>query len=576
MATAIPFPAFAPDLTDLGSESSIDITGCVPRGDGYGPFKDLESFTQALPAGCRGYYFARRGDGSIAVFAGTVTELLLLNNTTFAWGVVSKATYSPLVSTDNWQFRQYNDLVIAVQVNTPPQKYILASGGLFVDLGGSPPAAGGVAIVGFFVMLTNLLSNPRRVQWCDLDSPEQWTAGVGLADFQDLPDGGSTIGVSGGDAYGLVFQDESIRSLTYAPGSAAIFQINRISTQETLFAKYSIINVGDKTLYCSAAGFKMIVGGGQPLAIGKERVDRFFFGDVDRGNLQLVIGASDPTATRAYWAYKSGQGNTGLFDKILCYDWSIGKTGEWSLILMSGEYLASLAKPGLTLEQLDAIAPTPLTVTGAANNGAGLIRLTLSAVSNANFAIAGQNFIVVQNVTGTTEANGSWVVSVIDATHIDLLRDAATSAPSAFVHAYVSGGAIGGSLDALPFSLDSIAKSAVAQLSAFSPLHKLGFFSGQNLEATMETPEQNGEGQMIFTSGLRPMTDCAAAMCSIGWRNNPNATVAYTDEAAIDGMGWAPQLIEARYQRGKLRCPAGATWSYARGLEPDGQGAGER
>lgn len=569
MAKTIEFPEFTPDMEDLGEANTVQILGCVPRADGYGPFKDLESFTQALPAACRGFFFARRSDGSIAVFAGTSTELYLLNNTTFAWAVVSKATYSPLVSTDNWQFAQFNDLVIAVQVNTVPQKYTLASGGLFADLGGSPPAAGRVAIVGFFVMLTKLLSNPRRVQWSDLDAPEQWTAGVGLSDFQDLPDGGSTTAISGGDAFGLVFQDESIRSLTYAPGSAAIFQINRISTQETLFAEYSVINAGDKTFYCGAAGFKMIVAGGAPVAIGKERVDRFFFGDVDRGNLQLVLGAADPTATRVYWPYKSGQGLAGLFDKILCFDWSIGKQGEWSLIPMSGEYMASLAKPGLTLEQLDSIAPTPLNITGAANNGAGLIRLTLNAVSNASFAIAGQNFIVVYDVLGTTEANGTWRVNIIDATHIDLVG-------STFTNAYVSGGHIGGSLDALPFSLDSVSKSAVAQLSAFSSLHKLGFFNGANIEATMETPEQDGEGQMIFTSGLRPITDCAASMCSIGWRNSPNADVAYTDEAAIDDSGWAPQLVEARYQRGKLRCPAGASWSYAKGLQPDGQAAGER
>lgn len=569
MAKTIDFPAFAPDLSDLGQATSLDITGVVPRGDGYGPFKDLQNFSAALPSACRGYFFARRSDGSIAVFAGTQTELYLLDNATFAWNVVSKATYSPLVSTDNWRFAQFNDLVIAVQVNTVPQKYTLSAGGSFADLGGSPPSAGHIAVVGFFVMLTNLLSNPRRVQWSDLGAPQQWTAGVGLSDFQDLPDGGSTLAVSGGDAYGLVFQEESIRSLTYAPGSAAIFQINRISTQETLFAQYSVINAGEKTFYCGAAGFKMVVAGGAPIAIGKERVDRFFFGDVDRLNLQLVIGASDPTATRVYWAYKSGTGGTALFDKILCYDWSIGQHGEWSIIPMSGEFLASLAKPGLTLEQLDALAPTPLNVLGAANNGAGLVRLTLNATSNANFNIAGQNFIVVQGVVGTTEANGSWRVNIIDATHIDLIG-------SSFANAYVSGGAIGGSLDALTFSLDSVPKSFVAQLSAFNSAHKLGFFVGANIEATMETPEQDGEGQMIFTSGLRPITDCVASLCSIGWRNNPNAAIAYTTEAAIDDMGWAPQIIEARYQRGKLRCPAGASWSYARGLQPDSQAAGDR
>src|SRR5882762_5365361 len=126
MAKTKYFPSYEPDLSDLAENGSIDITGVLPRGDGWGPFPDLQSFTQALPANCRGYFFARRSDGSIAVFAGTATELYLLDNSTFAWAVVSKTTYSPLVSTDNWQFAQFNDLVIAVQVNTVPQKFTLS------------------------------------------------------------------------------------------------------------------------------------------------------------------------------------------------------------------------------------------------------------------------------------------------------------------------------------------------------------------------------------------------------------------------------------------------------------------
>ena len=129
------------------------------------------------------------------------------------------------------------------------------------------------------------------------------------------------------------------------------------------------------------------------MPIGKGRVDDFFFKDVDRNNLQLVIGAVDPSGTRVMWAYKSQAGAVGLFDKILVFDWGLGQNGRWSLIPMSGQYLGYLAKPGLTLEGLDAIAPGGLTVLGAANNGSGLIRLHLNATSTPQFNIAGQNFI---------------------------------------------------------------------------------------------------------------------------------------------------------------------------------------
>lgn len=566
----IQIPEWQPDVTDLGTDVSALISGVVPRADGYGPFKALETFTQALASRCRGYFFARRGDGSSAVFAGTSTELYILDNTNLTWTKVSKGggPYSALVATDIWRFAQFNDTVLAVQQNTVAQAFALSSSAAFADLAGSPPQASHVAIVNRFVLLSGLLSNPRRLQWCDLDDITQWTAGVGFADFQDFPDGGSVHGISGGDAYGVVFQDESIRRVTYAPGSATVFDIVRISTQDTLFAQYSVINVGDKTFYCSSQGFKLIEASGLPRAIGKERVDRTFFSDVDTSQLQLMIGSGDPSATRVYWAYKSKAGQADLFDKVLCYDWSIGEIGRWSMLPIRGQFLTYLAKPGLTLEQLDAIAPGALTVLGTADNGSGLIRLELDALSNGPFDIHGQNFIVVQGVTGTTEANGTWKFTIIDATHIDLIG-------SAYANAYVSGGAIGGSLDALPFSLDSVSTAAVARLSAFDENNKLGFFDGDNIEAIIETSEQDLQGQMIYIDAVRPITDCATAMVSIAGRMNASATSTYTDENGLTDAGDSPQSVETRYAKARVRMPAGATWTYIRGVQPRAVTAGD-
>lgn len=567
----INFPEYAPDLSDLGTNVTQAIIGVIPRADGFGPFRSLRPFTESLPDKCRGAFLASRSDGSVALFAGTRNHLYLLNNTDFKWQQVSKDgdPYASLVTTDNWQFEQFNDLVIAVQVNTAPQVFRLSSSNAFVDLGGSPPSASFIAVINRFVVLTGLLSNPRRVQWCDLDSPEVWTAGVGLADFQDLPDGGSCGRVSGGDAYGVVFQDKGvIRTLTYAPGSAVTFQITRISKNDTLYAPYSVINVGEKTFFLSAQGFKRIDPGGAPVQIGKERVDRTFFKDVDTGNLQLVIGAADPNATRVYWGYKSVNGLDGQFDKILCYDWSIGDNGRFTLIPMAGQYISSLAKPGLTLEQLDALAPTQLHVQDAQDNGAGAIRLTLDAVANADFQIAGQNFIVVQGVTGTEEANGTWQVTIVDATHIDLIG-------STYVNAYTGGGAIGGSLDKLPFSLDSISKASLMQLAAFGADGSAGFFDGDNIEAVMETGEQDLEGDMVFIDAVRPLTDSPQALMSLGYRNTARAAVVYSDEQQMEENGDCPALVEARYARARLRIPAGTEWTYARGIQPSAQLAGD-
>lgn len=77
-----------------------------------------------------------------------------------------------------------------------------------------------------------------------------------------------------------------------------------------------------------------------------------------------------------------------------------------------------------------------IVVSGTANNGAGLVRLTVASTST----MATGNTRVVSGVLGTTEANGSWTVTVIDATHVDLQG-------SAYANAYVSSGIISSGID---------------------------------------------------------------------------------------------------------------------------------
>lgn len=74
-------------------------------------------------------------------------------------------------------------------------------------------------------------------------------------------------------------------------------------------------------------------------------------------------------------------------------------------------------------------ANSTVTVNNAVNNGSGLIRITTGA---AHGRTTGDK-IFISGVTGTTEANGGWIVTVIDATTVDLQS-------STFTNTYVSGG----------------------------------------------------------------------------------------------------------------------------------------
>lgn len=552
---------YRPDLDDNLSPFTRTLLNVLPRADGYAPFPSIAQLTASLPGACRGYFYARNADGSVTAFAGTSTRLYRLRNIDFIWVDVSKGgvAYSGLPTSDQWQFCQFNNLMFATQIGAPLQVFDLSSPATFVDALGSPPQARYIAVVGRFLVLSGISNAPYRVQWSGLNNVNastSWDNVTAQSNFQDLAAGGLTRGVAGGES-GLITQDAALRRMTYAPGNPIIFQIDSISEEKGILAPLSLTRSGDRLFWLGTDGLKMMVPGGYPTPIGKDRVDATLLADMDKSSLQLCIGASDPSATRWYLTYKSQAGTAGLFDKMLCYDWALDR---FTPIATSGDYLATLARPGLTLENLDAIAPGALNITGAANNGSGLIRLQMASTAT----LATGQIKAISGVQGTTEANGNWVITVIDATHIDLQG-------STFVNAYVSAGLIGGSLDDLPFSLDDISASALTQLSIFSSNHALGFFSGANLEAVIETPEQaiDTEGHRVFVRGFRPITDAPTLFGSISSRSNLQAVATYSAETALNRFGICPQRRSTRYARARMRIPAATIWTIVKAIEPD-------
>jgi hypothetical protein len=463
--------------------------------------RSFAAATLALPATCRGAFYALKTDGSVQVFAGTSLGLYRLDNTTLGWvpvsrvttvtisaaspGVITRPRTAPLSTTPRcsptpavrcrqrlrparlllrqnrsdrehlhdlrngrrhgdqhcgdrdghafrnlalfgaiierqWQFAQTGNLVFATQANDVLQVYDLSSATAFSNALGSPPQAAYISVVGRFLVLSGLLSLPYRIQWSGLNSFNASTSWDGLtagSDHQDFPDGGIVRGVAGGE-FGTVFQDQAIRRMSYIPGSALIFQIERITQDMGLYAPYSIIRAGSTIYFRAGQGFYKIDPGSVPVQIGRERVDRTFLRDLDSTSLQLFQGAADPRGTLIYWAYKSGAGATGLYDKILGYDTALDRFFPLSV---SGEYLLGVSQAGLTLENLDTIS------------------------------------------------------SSLDALDADA-------------------------------SMHTPRRSSRKSLSSTAP-HKQGFFTGANLEATLQSSEQGTDGHLVYIRGFRPITD---------------------------------------------------------------------
>ncbi|HYM31800.1 MAG TPA: hypothetical protein VEU47_10895 [Candidatus Cybelea sp.] len=582
----LPFGEYAPDISSYKTSTSQTILNVVPRADGYGPHQDLLSFTASLPSACRGYFYGRKSDGSVQLFAGTATDLYILNNSVFTWTKVSRGggPYGSLSADSNWQFAQFGDIIFATQQNEPLQAYAMSSSSVFANQAGSPPQAAYIAIVGQFVVLSGLLSTRYRITWCGLNDPTNWVAGVNQSDFQDFADGGIVRGVAGGE-YGVVFQDTAIRSMVYAPGSPVIFTITRVADDVGLFAPYGIVRAGDKVYFPSTKGFQVIEAGNLPQAIGKERVDRTFFGNVDQSNMQLCIGFADPTSTRVGWAFKSINGGfAGSFDTILLYDFELERWVEIASIV--GEYIASLAKPGVTLEGLDLIAPGGITITNITNAG-GFCALSVASIARNSGPVPPDgaptetqlqigDFMSISGVQGTGGLPAAINTENVEITAISGTGPFTITTNIAFTGAYTSGGLIAGSLDAMTQSLDSFPAASLVALSGFNSAHALGFFNGPNLQAVLQTSDQGDDERRLIVQALRPVTDAPSAFASIGARENLQNSLAFAAETAVNAQGLCPQRISTRYPRAQVRIPYGTAWTFIKGVEPTFKLAGKR
>ncbi|MDN5006511.1 hypothetical protein ACFQZO_37495, partial [Bradyrhizobium sp. GCM10027634] len=146
--------------------------------------------------------------------------------------------------------------------------------------------------------------------------------------------------------------------------------------------------------------------------------------------------------------------------------------------------LQKLYHPSGTSKLLGSDAAAALTITNATNNGSGLIRLTVASTST----FATGQVKTVAGVVGTTEANGTWTITVVNTTSIDLQG-------STFTNVYVSGGTIGG---------------GVAEISLGTGLS----MSGQSLVANPASAQNYLSGLTMSTAGSSTTMSVAAGVAN--------------------------------------------------------------
>jgi len=262
-------------------------------------------------------------------------------------GTVTFAYVTP--QNQRWRFTQFGNVIIAANGGNRLQGFNLNTSSTFQDLAADAPQSRYVTVVRDFVVSGYVNSStvyPNRVQWSALGDESSWTnSATTQADFQDIPDGGSVVGVTGGE-FGLVLMDRSIHRMSYI-GSPLVFQFDNISRNLGCYESNSIIQYAGTTFFLSDDGF-YACDGQQVLPIGNEKVNRYFFNDIDEGSLSLMSAAVDPYRKLVVWAYPSN--NSATVDKLLIYNY---QTNKWTSGTTDASRIAASSTPTVLLEGLD-------------------------------------------------------------------------------------------------------------------------------------------------------------------------------------------------------------------------------
>jgi hypothetical protein len=333
------------------------VTGALMKADnvysraiGYGGVPSAVDYTQAASEPLNNVVAGKNPDGSTTIFAGSQTNLYILDTTDMSLDDVSGATYATPVD-QRWRFTQFGNRVIAANGADRLQGWLLGTSTAWANLAADAPESRYVTVVRDFVVSGYIGTDyPFRVKWSGINNESTWTdSATTQSDFQEIPDGGSIVGVTGGE-FGLILMDRSIYRMTYV-GSPLVFQFDNISRNLGCYEANSIIQYQGLTFFLADDGFYACDG--QTVAsIGGEKVDRFFFSDVDEEYLFNMSAAIDPIKNLVIWSYPA-KGQGGKVNKLLIYNF---QTKKWSSGGTDVDRVASSSSPSTTLEGLDVIS----------------------------------------------------------------------------------------------------------------------------------------------------------------------------------------------------------------------------
>ena len=340
--TRINFTEWLPDQPGVAGVMT-EAKNVYPIANGYGALP-LEVNLSANASENLNNIFAAKKNTTTLLFASGATKLFRYNSGTTNLTDVSKAGGYTTATEDRTFFTQFGNVVLAANGADKIQAWTIGTSTAFADVAAAAPTAKFVTVVRDFVVAANTPTNPNRVFWSDINDETDWTPGAtSQSDTQDLADGGDIMGLTGGE-FGLLLTERSIVRMSYI-GSPFYFQFDSIARGLGCITGNSVAQYASTTFFLSDDGFYSCDGQAVK-AIGSEKVDKFFFADVNLSKLNEMSCAVDPVKKLVIWNYT----DTFAAKKQLIYNILLSK---WSYAESTASYINNVYTPTLALESLD-------------------------------------------------------------------------------------------------------------------------------------------------------------------------------------------------------------------------------
>ena len=352
----IPFGEWLPDQPEYLNPGANTANNVYFAAQSYKRFPSLVAYSSNnMGKDSRGAGSFRDNSNTVFNFVASNTDIFQLDGGSFT----SRKGSLTGTNTDFWTFTQFGNYVIASNGVDAPQYYLMGTSTNFANLSaigtaGTVPTFRMSGVVRDFLVTGNHSNASNKIQWSGINDITVWEAGNKQSDSQELPgSGGEIVHITSGEI-GYIFRQNQIIRMDYV-GGATVFRLSVISPNRGAVYGRTVCQDNRRVFFYADDGF-FEVNGDQVIAIGAEKVNRFFDVDLNKAFSDRICAAVDPFNQLAMWLYPSASNTsntTGICDKIIIYNYA---TQKWSTADASASTIFSQFVGAYTVELMDIIS----------------------------------------------------------------------------------------------------------------------------------------------------------------------------------------------------------------------------